>query len=285
LGNGASTPPHVKVFDGRTGSALNSFFAYSPSFSGGVFVASGDLNGDVYDDIVTGAGEGGSQHVKVFSGNNGSEIRSFLAYGGLAGNAAAAEVRVAAGDVNGDGRDDIITGLGSAAPHVKVFDGITNNEIGSFLAYGGFSGGVYVAAGDLDGDGRSDIITGAGAGGFSHVKVFSGATGSELRSFFAYPGVDNEVRVGAGDVNGDGRDDIITALGPGAAPHVKVFSGLDNSLLLSFFAYAPSFTGGVYVAGVTVPEPTSFVLAALSLTALTGRRTYRPNRDMKSRRG
>jgi serralysin len=161
---------------------------------------------------------------------------------------------------------------------VKVFDGANLDPLNSFLAYGGFTGGVYVATGDVDGDTYADIITGAGAGGFTHVKVFSGANGAELRSFFAYPGVDNEVRVGSGDVNGDGYADIITGLGSGSASHVKVFSGLDLGLLQSYFAYA-SYTGGVYVAGVTpvsrvplVPECSTLTLACIGLL-VAGSRT------------
>ena len=56
------------------------------------------------------------------------------------------------------------------------------------------------------------------------------------------------VRVAVGDVNGDGVEDVIAAAGPGGGPNVKVFSGVDGSLMFSFFAYDPSFTGGVFVA-------------------------------------
>ena len=44
-------------------------------------VAAGDINGDGFADIITGAGDGGSGQIKVFDGSTGAEIRSFLAYG------------------------------------------------------------------------------------------------------------------------------------------------------------------------------------------------------------
>jgi fibronectin-binding autotransporter adhesin len=196
--------------------------------------------------IITGAGAGAGSHVKRFDGVTLAETASFFAYG----PSVTQGVRVAAGDVNGDGTADLITSLGDGAPsHVKAFSGADLSELRSFFAYGGFTGGVYVASGDVNGDNFDDIITGAGAGGNTHVKVFSGATGLELQSFFAYPGVNVDVRVAAGDVNGDGKADIITGLGSGAAPHIKVFDGVSQALLYSFFALPSGFTGGVYVAG------------------------------------
>jgi hypothetical protein len=246
-GTGASAGPHVKAFSGASATETSSFFAYSASFTGGVRVATGDINGDGVADIVTGAGPGAGPHVKVFDGRDNSELRSFFAYGpSFAGG-----VFVAAGDINGDGLDDIITGAGSGAgPHVKVFDGGTGTEIRSFFAYAPtFVGGVRVAAGDVNGDGRADIITATGPGAGPHVKVFDGVSGAEIRSFFAYDAnFRGGVFVAAGDFNGDNVADIVTGTDTGGAPLVKVFNGPNLAALRSFSAYAPGFMGGVRVA-------------------------------------
>ena len=246
-GAGPGAASHVKVFSGANEAELRSFFAYDGAFTGGVYVAAGDVDGDGVADIVTGAGAGGGPHVKVFSGATGAELRSFFAFDvGFTGG-----VRVAAGDVNGDGLADIVAGAGAGGlSHVKVFSGATGAELYSFVAFAsGFTGGVYVAAGDIDGDGHADVVTGAGPGGGPHVKVFSGATGSETASFLAYdPSFGGGVSVAASDVDGDGRADIVTGAGPGAGPHVKVFSGNTGAVLSSFFAYDAGFTGGVFVA-------------------------------------
>jgi len=244
---GPGAGPHVKVYDGTSGKLLSSFFAFDSSFTGGVFVAAGDVNGDGKADIIAGAGPGGGPQVKVFNAADGSLLDSFLAFdpsfkGG---------VSVAAGDVNGDGKADIIAGAGpGGGPQAKVFNAADLSLLSSFFAFdSSFTGGVFVAAGDVNGDGLADIITGAGPGGGPHVKVFSGADTSELKSFDAFGSAfGGGVRVAAGDLNGDGKSDLIVSAGPGGGPHVKVFGAVDDAVLKSFDAFSPSFTGGVFVA-------------------------------------
>jgi hypothetical protein len=248
VGSALGVGPHVKVFNGLDGAELFSFYAYGQGFNGGVFLAAGDVNNDGRDDMITGADAGAGPHVKVFSGLNGSELYSFYAYD----QSFSGGVRVAGGDVNGDGNDDIVTGAGpGAGPHMKVFSGLNGSELHSFYAYDpSFRGGVYVAAGDVNGGGRADILTGAGAGAGPHVRVFSGLDLAELHSFYAYsPAFGGGVRVGAGDLDSDGRADIITGAGPGGGPHIRGLKGMTLADLSGFYGYLPTFPGGVFVAG------------------------------------
>jgi ELWxxDGT repeat protein len=248
-GAGPGAGAHARQLDARTGVETLGLIALPVGFTGGVRVATGDVNGDLTPDLIVAPGPGGGPNVRVLDGETGAVLHDFFAYlPGFTGG-----VSVAAGDVNGDGKADIVTGAGiGGGPHVRVFDGGTGAELLGFFAFDpGLRDGVLVAAGDVTGDGRADIITGAGPGGGPHVKVFDGGTGAEVRSFFAYdPGLRAGVFVAAGDVDGDAVADIITGSGPGGGPHVKVFDGTTLGEVQSFLPYDPGARGGVLVGAV-----------------------------------
>ncbi len=239
---GPGAGPHVKVFDGLTGAEIRSFFAYDPTFRGGVTVASGDVDGDGFDDIITGAMTAGAPHVKVFSGRTGLELQSFFAFD----RSITTGVRVAAGDVDGDGKADVIASTGEGTPaRVKAFQGTTLAVLSDLSVFDGFAGGIYVSAGDFNGDGKADIVVGSGAGA-SRVSVYT-AAGGELASFFADSSSNSGVRVAVKDLNGDGIADIITGAGIGTASRITGFSGAGLGIIEDFYLFDSGVRTGVFV--------------------------------------
>jgi hypothetical protein len=258
VGAGLGGGPHVRVINGATGAEFGSFFAFDPTFTGGVFVAASDINGDGLAEIVVGAGPGGGPHVKVFDGRTFAELKSFFAYDpSFSGG-----VSVATYDFNEDGFNEIVTGAGpGGAPHVRVFNGLDGSVIKEFMAYAlTFRGGVYVAAGDFDNDLVLDIITGAGAGGGPHVIDWEYDTLEVLDSTMAFDKFTQPdgtvidqlfaggVRVAIANGSADEKQDLIVSAGPGGGPHVKVyFKGNSLDQLFSYFSGDPSNTQGVFV--------------------------------------
>jgi hypothetical protein len=61
--------------------------------------------------------------------------------------------------------------------------------------------------------------------------------------------------VAVGDVDGDGRSEIMTVPGNGAGSQVQVFDGQNFKETASFLAYPSNFTGGAFIAAASVKQP------------------------------
>src|SRR5207248_2768607 len=107
----------------------------------------------------------------------------------------------------------------------------------TFTPFAG-AGGVSVAGGDYNGDGTPDVIAAAGTGGGPALIVFDGLTGSVLLNTFAFEDTfRGGVSVSTGDLNADGKADVIAAAGFTGGPRVQVFAGGTGAVLSNFFAY------------------------------------------------
>ena len=106
---------------------------------------------------------------------------------------------------------------------------------------------MRATAGDVTGDGVTDFIVGAGPGGGPHVKVFDGATGARVTSFYAFPveEFDCGSAVAVQDVDGDGVLDVVCGAGAGSRPLVTVYTGGLFTVFSSYFAVDEALRGGL----------------------------------------
>jgi autotransporter-associated beta strand protein len=262
VGPGQGGAPLLKVYS-TTGTPVSQTYAFTPGFTGGVRVATGDFNRDGVMDYLVGTGPGTRAFVRVINGATHQDMFTVYPFENFEGG-----VYVTAGDIDGDGADEVvITPDEGGGPRVVAYSGLTFQP---FISYFGiqdpnFRGGARAAVGDLNGDGYADIAVSAGFNGGPRISLWDGKalTNHQFKNltsdFFAY---DQSLRNGAyvaiGDVDGDGKGDLITGAGPGGGPHVKIYNGAEllnpaigpanTSLIANFFAGNPNNRGGVRVA-------------------------------------
>ena len=237
----ASGSPTIRLVD-SAGNRHQEFYAYDTGFTGGVRLAMGDIDGDGIDEIVAGTGPGGGPQVRIFK-NDGTLMGQFFSYSSSDTHG----IFVAVGDVDGDGIDEIITSSDSGGSgEVRWFE-LDGTLDGTFEPAVNSTISLRVAAGDTDGDGADEIIVGTGSGVSPLVRVYE-TNGMVSQEFYAYATTyGSGIYVEAGDLDGDGIDEIVTGTDYGGGPHVRAFEA-SGTVIASFFAYDENFRGGVRVA-------------------------------------
>lgn len=155
---------------------------------------------------------------------------------------------IAIGDVNGDSLEEIVVGTGANnEPKIMIYSE-SGRLIKQILAYDKyFRGGVSVALVDIDGDEQMEIAAAQAARGTGQIKIFN--VSGQLKKQFL---VDSRywrggLNLAAGDIDGNGDQEIVAAYGAGSEPMIKIFHA-DGKIVGAFLAYEKKFRGGVKIA-------------------------------------
>jgi hypothetical protein len=263
VGSGGGIPARVRVWDGATHQMI---FDVTPfeTFTGGVVVAAGDLNGDGKAEVIIGPDNGGGPRIQIWAG--GSFQKFMPDFFGLPYPDFRGGLRLAAADVNRDGIADLAVAPGSGGgPRITLYDGrsLTSPQgfrliVNDFFAFDDSSlrTGMFLAMGDVNGDGYSDIIVGMGEGGGPRVRIISGgdlSTGIGIHAladfFVSNPSETHGARVALTSVDTDNKADLLLGTAGGRLSMVTgaaISSSPSPSLAMSFAAFSGAY-GGVYV--------------------------------------
>ncbi len=258
---GPGAPTRVRILDGATRAELFAANPFEASFTGGVYVAVGDVTGDGRPDLAVTPDEGGGPRVDLFGGASFAKIASFF---GIDDANFRGGARASIGDLNADGVGDLVVVAGfGGGPRVAAFDGTTvattrRKLFGDFFAFEQtLRNGVFIAVGDLNADGFGDLIAGGGPGGGPRVLALDGKAllanhYATLANFFGGdPNSRGGIRVAVKDLDGDARADLVVGAGAGAGSRVTAYRGrafpsAAPPELLAFDAFA-GHVGGVFV--------------------------------------
>lgn len=237
------------VFSGADGAPMYQWVVAGANLYGYAIADAGDADADGTTDILVGDALGAGS-VELRSGATGAVLHRFE---GGAGDGLGAAVSTA-GDVDGDGHDDLLLGaarvdgaIGADAGAVYVASGATYEILRTIRgedAGGRFGTGTDLT-GDLDGDGQADFVIGARDSGphkNGRAYAFSSATGRKLWTLTA-PRSGNELGSffvgGLDDLDGDGTGDIYVgdyadSANGGQAGAASAVSGVDGSLIYAW---------------------------------------------------
>ncbi|MFZ2189858.1 MAG: putative glycoside hydrolase [Candidatus Magasanikiibacteriota bacterium] len=181
-------------------------YPYGAMYQGELKIAIGDLNKDKMLEVYVAPGVGYNLPIKIYTRHGRQMKQDWYPYGlNYTGG-----YSMAVGHITGSQKNDLVIAKASSEPMLTIFDYNYNMAYQWLVFSKQTKVGLNVAVGDVDGDTIGEIIVGAGSGFTPTVRLFD-KTGKQLSEFQAYTSFDKPgVEVIAGDIDYDGKDDIIT---------------------------------------------------------------------------
>ncbi|MBX9622664.1 MAG: FG-GAP-like repeat-containing protein [Gemmataceae bacterium] len=229
---GAGPAARVRVVSGASGGDLAGPTTVLDGFTGGAYLAAGDVDRDGKAELAVSADAGGGNRVSIFKLAPAGLVLAadVMAFGDPVFRGGS---RVAMADVNRDGAADLVVGAGTGGgPRVAVYTGAglaagrADRLVPDFFALDSrLRSGVFVTAADFDADGYADLAYSTGTSGGPRVRVVGGkqlvqnpgadvAALPAMADFFALdPNDRNGIRILARDLDADGRAELLVAGG------------------------------------------------------------------------
>lgn len=183
--------------------------------------ATPDVTGDGRDEIVVGIGVSGQNNVFCLDGaSNGAAnvVWALPTTGGVSGGSCYGDQSiVSASDVDGNGRANVLVGTAWGGRTAYDLDTRAGSEVWKYDTYvSPPSGWVYslCEVSDVTGDGVPEYAFGIGSDGDAVILVDGASAGSQATALWRYAAGDAVYSVrNLGDANGDGKDDVLAAVG------------------------------------------------------------------------
>ncbi|MFA5013234.1 MAG: FG-GAP-like repeat-containing protein [Candidatus Paceibacterota bacterium] len=233
-----------------TGTVVNNGDSFGSSIA-----SAGDVNGDGYNDVIVGAYASPNRSSYIgaaylYYGGPNMDSAADVTFSGVLNNDMLGTSIASAGDINGDGYDDVLIGAPGASSglgQVYLYYGGSAMDSTADVTFTGLesggSGFGQVTASDVNGDGYNDVVIGANTADGEGIS-----DRGEVYIYYGGPNMDNEADVvlagsttetlglvvsSLGDVNGDGYGDIVAC-----SQHGDYGAGVNTGEAIIFYGGA-----------------------------------------------